>query len=426
MIEFLPFSLHTLTLIFTLVVLLLCSALVSGAETAFFSFTPAQINNLRGSENRLDHTILRLLDNQDKLLSTLLICNNLINIGAILVADSIINNVLLFHDAPMWEFMIKIIIVTFLLLLFGEIMPKIFAAYNNLSFARLMCTPLINLRTVVAPLSFLLIKSGNAITRALSGNSGQNVSINELQDAIEITKTETPEDKEMLSGIVRFVGTDVDEIMKPRIDVVALASTESFDKVKQTVISCGFSRIPVYEDSFDNIKGILYIKDLLPFIDEAATFDWLKLIRKPYFVPEHKKINDLLEDFQSRKIHLAIVVDEYGGTLGIVTLEDILEEIVGEISDESDRVERFYQKIDDHTYIFEGKTHVGDFERVMKLGDGSMDKVKGDADTLAGVMLEIKGDFFKVGDSVEYGKIKLTARELDNHRITKVTVNIWS
>lgn len=406
--------------------LLLCSALVSGAETAFFSFTPSQINNLQSSENSKDHSILRLLNHQDKLLSTILICNNLINIGAILVADSIINKILWFHNAPLWEFMIKIIIVTFLLLLFGEIMPKIFAAYNNLAFARLMAPPLGSLRTVVAPLSFLLIKSGNAITHALSGNSGQNVSINELHDAIEITKTETLEDKEMLSGIVRFVGTDVDEIMKPRIDVVALASTESFDKVKQTVISSGFSRIPVYEDNFDHIQGILYIKDLLPFIDEAPDFDWLKLIRKPYFVPEHKKINDLLEDFQSRKIHMSIVVDEYGGTLGIVTLEDILEEIVGEISDESDRVEKFYQKIDDHTYIFEGKTHVGDFERVMKLGDGSMDKIKGDADTLAGVMLEIKGDFFKVGDSVEYRNIKLTARELDNHRITKVTVNIWS
>lgn len=406
-----------------LVVLLFISALVSGSETAFFALSPTQINNLRSEATKQSETVLKLLDNQDRLLSTILIVNNLINIGAILVANSIIDMLIHFNGMLLVEFIVKIVIVTFLLLLFGEIMPKIFAAYNSYAFARRMSLPLQFCQTIFKPVSFLLIKSSSLITGMLSGG-GHNVSMDELQDAIEITKTETPEDKKMLSGIVRFVGTEVDEIMKPRIDVVALDVDDDFDTVRKKVIESGFSRIPVYEESFDHIKGILFVKDLLPYLAENADFDWRKLLRKPYFVPEHKKINDLLEDFQTKKVHLAIVVDEYGGTLGVVTLEDILEEIVGEISDESDVVQTAYQKIDDHNYIFDGKTHIGDFERVLNLNDDYFDKVKGDADTLAGLMLELKGEFFKVNDTVEFENLKFTAQEIDHYRITKIHISI--
>lgn len=424
LIEFLPFTIHILPLALLLVTLLICSALISGSETAFFSLLPSQLNTLRIDNTRKSHAVLKLLDDQDSLLSTLLIINNLINISAILVANSLIDKVIVFGEIGATEFIVKVVIVTFLLLLFGEIMPKIFAAYNNYSFARLMALPLLSLRTITKPLSYLLIKSGKLITNSLS--TGHNVSMDELQNAIEITQTETPEDKKMLSGIVRFVGTEVDEIMKPRIDVIALDIEASYDEVRKTVTDNGFSRIPVYKESFDQIQGILYVKDLLPYLYESDDFEWQKLLRKPYYVPEHKKINDLLEEFQTRKIHLAIVVDEYGGTLGIVTLEDILEEIVGEIADESDDIENFYHRIDESNYMFDGKTHIGDFERILALADGYLDTIKRDADTLAGLMLELKGDFFKVNDSVEYENLKLTATETDNYRITKVHVTIKS
>lgn len=410
-------------MILLLVVLLMASALISGSETAFFSLSPTQTSDLKSENSHQNEIVLKLLSNQDTLLSTLLIANNLVNIGAIIVANSLISSSVNFHDAPILEFSIKAVVVTFLLLLFGEIMPKIFAASNNYKFAQKMALPINTIKSVLSPISFLLIKSGSLVTNALSGK-GHNVSMDELQSAIEITQTETPEDKKMLRGIVRFVGTEVDEIMKPRIDVVALDIEEGFDIVRNTVIESGFSRLPAYEESFDHIKGILYVKDLLPFLGESNEFEWQKLLRKPYFVPEHKKINDLLEDFQTKKVHLAIVVDEYGGTLGIVTLEDILEEIVGEISDESDTVQVSYQKIDDHNYLFDGKERIGDFERVINLDEDYFDKIKGEADTLAGLMLELNGDFFKMNDSVTYNNLKFTAKEIDNYRITKIHIQI--
>lgn len=404
-----------------LVVLLLMSALISASETAFFSLNPTQISKLRNENSKSSISVLGLLDNQDRLLSTLLLANNLVNIGAILVANSCFDSVLTFNDAPLLEFTLKVVTVTFLLLLFGEIMPKIYAAYNNYTVAKVMALPITHLTTIFRPVSYLLTKVGALITNTLSGG-GRNVSMDELQDAIDITKTETLEDKKMLSGIVRFVGTEVDEIMKPRIDVVAIDIEATYSELRELVISHGFSRIPVYEESFDHVRGILFIKDLIPHLDKDDTFEWQKLLREPYFVPEHKKINDLLADFQEKKMHLAIVVDEYGGTLGIISLEDILEEIVGEISDESDAFESFYTKIDEQNYLFDGKIHIVDCERILALYDDYFDEIKGDADTLAGLMLEIKGEFFALNDSVEYRGIRFTATELDNRRITKIHV----
>lgn len=422
-VSFLPFTVDLIWLLLGLVALLIVSALTSGSEAAFFSLSPADIRELEDSETKASRNALKLLEDKDRLLSTILITNNLINIAAILVANSIINRIVYFGNAGLLEFVIKVIVVTFLLLLFGEIMPKIFAAYNTLSFSRKMAGPTLIVQRIFKPLSTILIKAGRAINHSLTKKQ-TNLSMSELSDAIEIAKTESADDKKMLTGIVRFVNTEADEIMKPRIDVIALDEQDTFGKVKETVVSSGFSRIPAYNENLDNIRGILYVKDLLPHLDEGDDFRWQKLLRPAYFVPEHKKIDDLLEDFQKRKTHLAVVVDEYGGTLGIVSLEDILEEIVGEIADESDIEAATYEQVDANTYIFEGKTHLVDFLKILSLPDTFLDKVRGDADTLAGLMLEIREAFLSEGESVNFDNIEFTALSVENMRITKVKVTL--
>lgn len=424
-IQLMPFDAASLWYTLALVLLLGVSALISGSETAFFSLTPANIKSLKDSiaTSKVARMIIELLEKQDYLLSTILILNNLVNIGAIIIANALLDKVLAFNDAGVWEFVIKIVVVTFVLLLFGEILPKIVSAYQPYQFAKMMAMPLSVAMKICRPLSIILIASGSGITRLLSGK-GSNVSIDELSEAIDITSTDSAEDKKMLSGIVRFVGTEVAEIMRPRVDVVAVDIQENFSALRQLIIDSGHSRIPVYDENIDTIKGLLYIKDVLPHIAKDEDFEWTKLIRQPYFVPENKKINDLLEDFQEKKVHLAIVVDEYGGTLGIVSLEDILEEIVGEIADESDTDQSFYQKLDDHTYLFEGKTHIGDFARVLSILDAELEQIKNVADTLAGVMLEVKGDFLKEGDKVNVNKMTLMAEKVDNYRIIKIRVTI--
>lgn len=420
-IVFLPFDPQLLWILAALIGLLIVSALVSGSETAFFSLSPNDIHELEETDGTRAQAALRLLDDKDRLLSTILITNNLVNIGAILAANALIDGIVVFGQAAALEFIVKVIIVTFLLLLFGEIMPKIFAAYNSLAFAQRMSVPLLSLQRLFRPLSAILIRTGSVITRGLARKQS-NLSVTELTDAIEIAETDSEGDKKMLTGIVRFAATEVDQIMKPRIDVRALEIGATFADVKQTVVESGFSRIPVYHENLDDIRGILYVKDLLPHLGADTDFNWQQLLRPAYFVPEHKKINDLLEDFQKRKIHIAVVVDEYGGTLGIVSLEDILEEIVGEIADESDIENAFYRQIDDHRYIFEGRTHLGDFLRVLELPDGLLDNARGDADTLAGLMLEIRGEFFGEGESVQEGDIEFKALRVENRRITEVEI----
>lgn len=420
-IAFLPFDPQLLWILAALIGLLIVSALVSGSETAFFSLSPNDIHELEETDGPQAQAALRLLDDKDRLLSTILITNNLVNIGAILAANALINGMVAFGQAAALEFIVKVIIVTFLLLLFGEIMPKIFAAYNSLAFAQRMSVPLLSLQRLFRPLSAILIRTGSVITRGLARKQS-NLSVTDLTDAIEIAETDSEGDKKMLTGIVRFSATEVDQIMKPRIDVRALEIGATFADVKQTVVESGFSRIPVYHENLDDIRGILYVKDLLPHLGADADFNWQQLLRPAYFVPEHKKINDLLEDFQKRKIHIAVVVDEYGGTLGIASLEDILEEIVGEIADESDIENAFYRQIDDNRYIFEGRTHLGDFLRVLELPDGLLDEARGDADTLAGLMLEIRGEFFGEGESVREGDIEFKALRVENRRITEVEV----
>lgn len=395
--------------------------MVSGSETAFFSLTPAQLDKIGSRRSKSDVAILKLLSAQDYLLATVLIVNNLVNICIILLSNTIFDRLMVIHSS-VWEFVIKTVVVTFLLLLFGEIMPKIFANYNPLRFATIVSRPLLNLKKVVRPLSFLLVKFGSTLNDHSSRKV--NISFDELSDAIEITDTQNQEEKDMLSGIVQFVNTQVEDIMHARLDVVGLEIDEKFTHVMDVIRTSGFSRIPVYRDNLDNIEGVLYVKDMLPYVSEGEDFEWWKHLRKPYFVPEHKKINDLLEEFQMHKVHIAIVVDEYGSTLGLVSLEDILEEIVGEISDESDVEETLYQKLDNTHYMFEGKAHLGDFARVLDMNEELFDDLRGDAETVAGLMLELKRDFLRSGESVTAHGVKFTVAAIEGRRIDKVNVEL--
>ena len=399
--------------------LLSISALVSGSETSFFSLSHNDIRQLQESRSPRAAAVLRMLSDVDLLLATILVVNNLVNICIVILTADIIDSLFTFLR---FEFLFKTVLVTFLLLLFGEILPKVLAQTMPVRFALMVARPLSALRWTFYPLSYLLVHASSRISEKAAHKS--EISLDELADAVDMTQSSSPEEHEMLSGIVNFVNTEVQEIMKPRVDMTALDITDDYDHVKHTIIESGFSRIPVYEEDMDNIRGTLYVKDLLPYINNAKDFAWQKLMRKPYFVPEHKKINDLLADFQTNKVHMAIVVDEYGSTLGLVSLEDIIEEIVGEISDESDNEETFYTRLDAKTYLFEGKTHLGDFERILELDEDTFADVKGEAETLAGLMLELKRDFPRKGDTFLSHGIRFTVQEMEGHRIDKIRVDL--
>lgn len=403
----------------TIVLLLFCSAVASGAETSFFSLSHNDIDELKRRNSSSSDAILRLFQNVDLLLATILVLNNLVNISIVILSSNFIDEVFTFHR---FEFLFKTVIVTFLLLLFGEILPKVFAQTVPMRFALIASRPILFMRWLLYPLSYVLVKTSSHITDRASRHS--EISIDELADAVDMTRNASPEEHEMLEGIVNFVNTEVKDIMRPRMDVTAVALTSPFTTVKEQIIKSGFSRIPIFDEDIDNIKGILFVKDLLPYISQGDDFGWQQLIRKPYFVPEHKKINDLLEDFQGNKVHMAIVVDEYGSTLGLVSLEDVMEEIVGEISDESDQEETFYKRLNNNTYIFDGKTHIVDFERVLDLDEELLSDVKGEAETLAGLLLEIKRNFPKIGDSFETHNIRFVVESLEGRRVDKIKVTL--
>lgn len=420
--ELLTFSYQAIYYAAALVALLFCSFMISGSETALFSLSPSQVSTLRASQTRSSQSILSLIDEPNKLLSTILIGNNLVNIAAILAANAIVNATIKFNSTSI-EFLAKTVVVTFILLICGEIMPKILATYRPIGFARRTAPALVMLRWIFAPLSWVLIKLGSTVTNALTPLQ-QSVSIEQLHSALEITTESSEQESKMLSGIVSFVGREVVAIMRPRVDVIALDVELTLPQVVETIRGSIHSRLPVYEESFDEIKGVLCIKDLLPHIGGDADFDWRKLLREPYFVPENKKINDLLEDFQAKRQHLAIVVDEYGGTLGIVTLEDILEEIVGEISDESDSGDDFYTQLSATSYIFDGGTHLADFADIVGIDQEIIEAQQGEADTLAGLMMELRGEFFAAADELIFEGWTLRAEEVEGYRITKVLAKI--
>ena len=399
---------------------LLCvSALVSGAETSFFSLSHNDVNRLKASRSASAGAVLRLLTDVDMLLATILVVNNLVNVCIVILTSGIIDSLFTFLR---FEFLFKTVLVTFLLLLFGEILPKVLAQTVPVGFASAVARPLLALRRIFYPLSYALVHASSRISEKAAHRS--EISLDELADAVDMTQSSCREEHVMLSGIVSFVNTEVQEIMKPRVDMTALDIKDDYETVKRTIIESGFSRIPVYEEDMDNIRGTLYVKDLLPYINNDRDFAWQQLIRKPFFVPEHKKINALLADFQPNKIPMAVVVDEYGSTLGLVSLEDIIEEIVGEISDESDNDECFYTRLDARSYLFEGKTHLGDFERILELGEGTFADVRGEAETLAGLMLELKRDFPRKGDVFTAHDIRFTVQETEGHRIDKIRVDL--
>ena len=400
-------------------VLLLISALVSGSEVAFFSLSPSDQQSMRQSGDARDEAVLELRGNVDSLLATILVANNLVNICIVILTSKIMDSMFAFTR---FEFLFKTVLVTFLLLLFGEILPKVFSQENPRWFARVVVYPIKFFKFVCSPLSYVLVRTGGRLSRIAS--RGAEISMEELADAVEITRTASQEEHQMLSGIVNFVNTEVEEIMRPRIDITAVDIKATYEQVKSIIIESGYSRIPVYDEDLDNIKGALYVKDLLPHIACGNEFGWQQLLRKIYFVPKHKKIDDLLRDFQEKKIHVAIVVDEYGATQGLVSLEDVREEVVGEISDESDQEESFYERLGENTYLFDGKSHIVDFERVIGCDEDIFADVQGRAETLAGLMLELRRDLLHKGDMVEAHGIRLTVQAMDGHRVDKIKVEV--
>jgi putative hemolysin len=407
--------------IVVVVILLFCSAMISGSEVAFFSLTPLQIRTLKEQTTRNSQLVLRHLERPDRLLANILITNNFINVGIVIIAAYVTDRLFVFSMGTVLEFVVKVVVITFLLLLFGEIIPKVYANRRARRFALRMAMPLTVLDRLFQPLIFILIRSTRLVNRRLT-KKGQNISMDDISEALDLTTGVVKDEKEMLEGIVRFSNLEVSEIMKPRTDVTAVDIETDLKTLTRTIIDSGYSRIPVYEGTSDNLKGILYVKDLLPHINKNAGFRWQELIREPFYVPETKKINDLLKEFQEKKIHLAIVVDEYGGTEGIVTMEDILEEVVGEITDESDLAEKLYRRIDNRTTVFDGKTLLNDFYKITGLDDELFDDVKGDAETVAGLILELKGGFPRVNETVECKNVEFTVLGMDKRRIREIKV----
>ena len=418
-----PVSVEILAAILVVLFLLLSSALVSGAEVAFFSLSPNDLEKLRKSRSKNSKLLLKLIEIPERLLATILVANNFINIGIVIISAYITSSLFDFSQNPTTGFVIQVIIIAFLILFFGEILPKIYAHYFSLRFARIMARPLIISEKIFRPLGSFLIVSTSFVKKKFPLKK-MNISMDELSDALELAEDETDEDQSILKGIVKFVNLYVREIMTSRVDVVGVDITLKFRSLIELINESGYSRIPVYDKNFDNIKGILYIKDLLPHIQKPDTFNWQSLIRPPYYVPETKKIDDLLKEFQTNKIHLAIVVDEYGGTSGIITLEDILEEIIGEITDETDEDETLYTQIDNNTYVFEGKSQLNDFYKILNLDEHIFDEVKGEADTLAGLILEIKGEFPGKNDLIQYNDFEFKIIAVDKRRIKKIQVTI--
>ena len=411
-----------------LVLLLFCSALVSGAEVAFFGLSPTEVNTIAQNNTTKGNIIIKLLDRPKKLLATILIANNAINIGVVLlfnvIGDTLFSNItyVLFNFISV-RFLLEVVVATFLILMFGEILPKVYANRNRDSFSHFMAYPLKVLDFIFSPLS-LPMRSSTIYLNNKLGKYKSNLSVDHLSQALELTSEgdTTKEEQKLLEGIVSFGNTDTKQVMRPRIDLFALSEDMKFPEVLNEIKIQGYSRIPVFSENMDNVLGVLYVKDLLPYIDRK-TFNWISLIREPYFVPENKKLDDLLLEFQDKKNHLAVVVDEYGGTSGIVTLEDIIEEIVGDISDEFDDEDLVYSKLDDFKYVFEGKTTLKDFYRVVKLEDEQVfEEQKGESETIAGFVLEIAGSFPRKGEKIVFKNYEFIVESLDKKRLKQIKV----
>ena len=404
--------------------LLFVSGFASGSEIAMFSLSPADLNELEEEKNPADEQILQLRSESERTLATILIANNLVNVTIIMLFGYFFDHLIDFGGAWWLEFLCMTVLLTFLLLLFGEIMPKVYAGQQPLRFCRGAANGLMFFRKIFYPFASIVMTSGRLADKVVTKES-HVLSVDDLEQALELTdKEELKDEQRILEGIVRFGDETAKEIMTSRQDVVDLDFKSTFQEVIQCIVENNYSRIPVYQDNSDNVRGILYIKDLLPHLAKGPNFRWQSLIRPPYFVPETKKIDDLLREFQENKVHIAIVVDEFGGTSGIVTLEDVLEEIVGEINDEYDEDEKSYTRINSNTYVFEGKTLLSDFYKILNLDDDTFEEVQGDADSLAGLLLEIKGDFPQLHEKIEYLNFTFEIQEMEERRISKVKVVI--
>lgn len=408
-----------------LVVLLFCSALISGAEVALFSLTRSDLENELHKGSKSFEIIIKLMERPKKLLATILVANNFINI-AIVILFAYLGEFMFYNIDILWlRFLMEVVLVTFLILLFGEITPKIYASRNRIKFASFMAYPIKVLDILFSPISLPMRQVTIAIHNKL-GRQKSNISVDQLSQALELTKESgtTHEEHKILQGIVSFGNTDTKQVMRPRIDIFALQADEKYMDIIPQIISNGYSRIPIYKDSIDTVVGILYVKDLLPYLDRKQ-FDWTTLMREPFFVPENKKLDDLMFEFQTKKVHLAVVVDEYGGTSGLVSLEDVIEEIVGDISDEFDDDDLIYTKIDDHNYTFEGKTPLKDFYKIVDLEEETdFEANKGEAETLAGFVLEISGIFPRRGSKINFKNYVFTIEALDKKRIKQVKFTI--
>ena len=413
-----------------LVLLLICSALISGAEVAFFGLSNTDVNEIVEEKTSRGDIIAKLLSRPKKLLATILIANNAINIGVVLLFSNIGDVLFSTIDYRLFgfidvRFFLEVVVATFLILMFGEILPKVYANRNSIAFANFMAYPLKVLDVLFSPLS-LPMRSGTLFLHNKLGKEKSNLSVDQLSQALELTSDgdTTKEEQKILKGIVSFGNTDTKQVMRPRIDIFALDEVMKFSEVIAEIKKNGYSRIPVFSENMDNVLGVLYVKDLLPYIDRKV-FNWMSLIREPYFVPENKKLDDLLLEFQDKKNHLAVVVDEYGGTSGIVTLEDIIEEIVGDISDEFDDEDLIYSKLDDFNYVFEGKTALKDFYRVVKIEDEEeFEAQKGESETIAGFVLEIAGSFPRKDATIHFRAYRFKVESLDKKRLKQIKITL--
>jgi putative hemolysin len=423
-----PFVFETLLNLIVLVLLLMCSALISGSEVGLFSLKPHELEKIHDADDNSSVSVIsQLLNQPNYLLATILIANNTVNIAIILLSTITLNQQFNFDVLPDWlNFLIQVIGITFFILLFGEILPKVYATKNAFKMALLMAKPLKFLIAIFKPISYLLISSTNFIDKRIKRKT-HDISVEELSHAIDLTNdiNSNEQEHQILKGIVKFGETSVKEIMTARVKVVSIEKETPFKEVIDVILESGHSRIPVYEETFDKILGVLYIKDIIPHINQEENFDWLPLLRTPFFVPENKKLDDLLKEFQERKIHLAIIVDEYGGTSGIITLEDIIEEIVGEISDEFDTDDIVYSKLDDNTYVFDGNTTINDLTKIISLEDEEVFvEMRKEAETIAGLIIEVSGKIPQKNEKINFHNLSFVVEASDKRRIKRVKLII--
>lgn len=410
--------------IIAIVFLLFCSAMVSAAEIALFSLSPKDINMLTQQDLAKANLITNLLSRPKKLLATILVANNFSHIGVVIIFSFVGNSLFEAVDSPLFKFIIEVILITFLILLFGEVLPKVYASRNNVKFSKFIAVPISFLDKILSPIS-LPLRVVTVYLHEKLAKQKTNISVDQLSQALELTSSDdtTSDEQKILEGIVSFGNTDTKQVMSPRIDIFAIEIEETFAEIYTKIVDKGYSRIPVYRENIDQIEGVLFVKDLIPHIHKKE-FDWNKLMREPFFVPENKKLDDLLKDFQSLKSHLAIVVDEYGGTSGLVSLEDVIEEIVGDISDEFDDENLNFSQIDDKNFLFEGKINLKDFYRILDVDENAFENSKGEAETLAGLILEILGNFPKKGQKIHFTSLFFTIESVDKKRIKQIKVTL--